>query len=190
MEPASCEVLVVAAVLGGVLIGVLGGVLMGLTAVLHGMLLFTAVWYVFSVDSAGHLGVESLIIGVFTWFYDTITGKSEHANQRLLSAWKVLQRRSGHCEGLGNMVLGLLIALGAGIAGVVGGFIMGALHWFEHLADVLVGHSIIPDLVNAILRWFTLLPFMCSVCLLRSFSRPLPFSKLLHTNKRNSVTSR
>jgi len=92
-------------------------------AVVHGRSGTCSQW-----NSAGHHRSGSLIIGVFTWFYDTITGKSEHANQRLLSAWKVLQTGVVDIvKGLGNMVLGLLIALGAGIAGVVGGFIMGAL---------------------------------------------------------------
>ena len=31
--------------------------------------------------------------------------------------------------------------------------------WFEWLYDVLVGHSIIPDLINAVIGWFAKLPF-------------------------------
>ena len=36
----------------------------------------------------------------------------------------------------------------------IGDFVMGIVHWFQHLQEVLVGHSIIPDLVNAIIEWF------------------------------------
>lgn len=37
-------------------------------------------------------------------------------------------------------------------------FFVGAVSWFEKLWDVLVGHSIVPDTVNAIVKWFTSLP--------------------------------
>lgn len=34
----------------------------------------------------------------------------------------------------------------------------GVVNWFKKLWDVLVGHSIVPDTVNAIVEWFTSLP--------------------------------
>lgn len=44
------------------------------------------------------------------------------------------------------------------VIGIVKGFVGGIVHFFEWLFDVLVGHSIIPDLVNAIVSWFFSLP--------------------------------
>lgn len=38
------------------------------------------------------------------------------------------------------------------------GFVKGIIDFFVHLWDVLVGHSIIPDMVNAIIDWFKKLP--------------------------------
>lgn len=37
----------------------------------------------------------------------------------------------------------------------IGAFVMDIIHWFEHLFDVLVGNSIIPDLVEAVVGLFT-----------------------------------
>src|SRR5262249_13533109 len=28
------------------------------------------------------------------------------------------------------------------------------ISWFQHLYDILLGHSIIPDIVNGVIRWF------------------------------------
>lgn len=44
------------------------------------------------------------------------------------------------------------------LVGIVKGIVDGIINWFEHLYDVLVGHSIIPDLINAIIHWFSGLP--------------------------------
>lgn len=41
------------------------------------------------------------------------------------------------------------------IVGTVSGFVSGIITFFQNLYDVLVGHSIIPDMVNAILEWIS-----------------------------------
>ncbi len=42
--------------------------------------------------------------------------------------------------------------------GVVIEYVKGIISWFTELWDVLVGHSIVPDTINAIVDWFTSLP--------------------------------
>jgi TP901 family phage tail tape measure protein len=44
------------------------------------------------------------------------------------------------------------------IGKLIGGFIMGVIKFFKTLYNTLVGHSIIPDMINAIVRWFKSLP--------------------------------
>lgn len=44
------------------------------------------------------------------------------------------------------------------ITGFVRGFITGIVGWFQNLYDTLVGHSIIPDLVNGIVGFFRSMP--------------------------------
>lgn len=46
----------------------------------------------------------------------------------------------------------------AEIIGAIGVFIQGVVTVFQNLYDVLVGHSIIPDLINAIIDWIGKLP--------------------------------
>ncbi|MFA8439297.1 tape measure protein [Pueribacillus sp. YX66] len=41
-----------------------------------------------------------------------------------------------------------------GIVGFVQGIVETVIGWFEFLYDILVGNSIIPDMVNAIIEWF------------------------------------
>ena len=56
-----------------------------------------------------------------------------------------------------NMLVGIYTAFAGAcelIIGTVVGFVEGVIEWFVNLWDVLVGHSIVPDTVNAIIQWF------------------------------------
>lgn len=44
------------------------------------------------------------------------------------------------------------------LEGIVLGIVRGVVHWFEWLYDEMVGHSIIPDLINDVIKWFETLP--------------------------------
>lgn len=67
-------------------------------------------------------------------------------------------------EDLGVLLRGILTWAGfyfgamTKVYSVIRGFIVGIIDVFTWLYDVLVGHSIIPDLCNAIVRWFVGLP--------------------------------
>lgn len=63
-------------------------------------------------------------------------------------------------EGLKQMLKGVFdffINTFQAILTFVSGFVQGIIAFFKGLYDTLVGHSIVPDLVNAILEWFTIL---------------------------------
>jgi murein DD-endopeptidase MepM/ murein hydrolase activator NlpD len=60
--------------------------------------------------------------------------------------------------GIGESAVGIFMGLGAAIIGFFKGFIDGIVGFFEGLYDMLVGHSIIPDMCNAIIDWFLSLP--------------------------------
>lgn len=63
---------------------------------------------------------------------------------------------SGVAQVFGGLVtaIGGILATGVGfINGVIKGFIDGIIAFFVYLYDVIVGHSIIPDLVNSIISW-------------------------------------
>lgn len=68
-----------------------------------------------------------------------------------------------------NLALEGVKRIGSGIADVFLGlydmtigaiveWVKGVISWFTELWDVLVGHSIVPDTINAIVKWFTSLP--------------------------------
>ena len=60
-------------------------------------------------------------------------------------------------EAVKTMFIGIVNTFFGGIATVlnlVDGFVRGVIEWFTTLWDVLVGHSIVPDMVIAIVGWF------------------------------------
>ncbi|MGW1039897.1 phage tail protein [Streptomyces sp. NPDC002547] len=67
-------------------------------------------------------------------------------------------------EDLGTAIKYTFIVLGQTIGwlgrayGAVRGFVSDVIGFFQHLYDVLVGHSIVPDMVNAIIMWIAGLP--------------------------------
>lgn len=60
--------------------------------------------------------------------------------------------------GLVEVVMGVLTTAVGAIWGVVKGLVDGIIAFFVYLYEVIVGHSIIPDLVNAIIAWIAGLP--------------------------------
>ena len=60
--------------------------------------------------------------------------------------------------GLIEMIIGILGTLGGAVWGIIKGVVDGIISFFVYLYDVIVGHSIIPDLVNAIVSWIASLP--------------------------------
>lgn len=85
-------------------------------------------------------GIIEFIIGVFT-------GDWEMAWQGIKDIF----------EGIWNGTWGVLKNLGLAIWGFVKGLVEGIVDFFVWLWDELVGHSIIPDMVNGILDWFQIL---------------------------------
>lgn len=56
--------------------------------------------------------------------------------------------------GLVKIVVGLAVGLGSAVLGAIMGLVSGVISFFTHLWDVLVGHSIIPDMIRSIIMWF------------------------------------
>lgn len=153
-------------VVGGVLLIVLGlllGIIVGLVNAFVNLVAGVAMFIV---------GALQVIIG-FIQFFAALVGTvwsvivaifSGHTDQ----IGQILQTGFGHMgealknilQGLWTMVLGLLQATFGTIIGFVTGLVGTVVSWFEHLFDILVGHSIVPDLIMAIIGWFVKLPLM------------------------------
>lgn len=82
-------------------------------------------------------GVGEFLVGVFT-----------------LDGEKAINGAKKIVSGVGNVFKGLWEACANGVIG----FFDGVIGWFKSLWDELVGHSIVPDTINAIVDWFLSLP--------------------------------
>ncbi|MFA9228761.1 MAG: tape measure protein [Agathobacter rectalis] len=84
-------------------------------------------------------GIMTIITGIFTLNWKMI--------------WDGIKTT---VQGIYNVITGTFLT----IAGFIAGFIKGIISFFQQLYDMLIGHSIVPDLVNGIAEWFGKLPGM------------------------------
>jgi len=110
------------------LIGILGPVINGIIRIIEGVV------KIFT-------GLINFIVGVFTGDWS--------------KAWEGIKQIFG---GVWDVIAGLVGGVLGGIWGGIKGFVTSIWDIFVWLYDVLVGHSIIPDLVNAIFKWMSELP--------------------------------
>jgi len=131
------------------LVAVIGGVIHAFASFLSGAIeVFSGVVQVIS-------GAIKIVTGIISFFVDLVTFK-----------WNKLGTDIGTVmDGIGTVIAGTWTAIKgvfqAGIGAVVGfvkGFLDTCVGIFHALSDTLVGHSIIPDMVNSIVTWFAGLP--------------------------------
>jgi TP901 family phage tail tape measure protein len=123
-----------AAIIGVVLATAIGIVV----AALNGIV--SALPYVFSMIS----NLFSVFENVFSLIIGILTVDGELIKQSLINLWENI-----------NAVCADAISI---VVNIFKGFVDGIIEWFQNLYDTLVGHSIIPDLVNSIITWFSKLP--------------------------------
>lgn len=82
-------------------------------------------------------GIGSFIVGIFTG--------------DLTKAWESVKQ-------IGLGIVEVFGGLFGAVVGVLVEFVNGVVGWFKSLWDTLVGHSIVPDMINAIVEWFASLP--------------------------------
>ncbi len=97
-------------------------------------------------------GIGEFIQGWFTMFIGWITFDGEKIKSGFFMLWEGIKHIFG---GAIEFIFSLIALQFAGILGLVSGFIDGVVRFFTSLYDQLVGHSIVPDLVNGVLKWFT-----------------------------------
>lgn len=121
--------------LGGIVVGLVGGALAGLINAIASIL--EGVVQVASGIIQTVRGLVDLIIGIFT-----------------LDGEKIKEAAQKIVGGVADVFGGLYDAT----IGAVVEFVKGVIDWFVKMWDELVGHSIVPDTINAIVEWFTGLP--------------------------------
>jgi hypothetical protein len=125
--------------IGGIVVGILGGVLAG---AINGavQLIVGAVEIVTGIIQI----VAGLVGGLINLIVALFTGDFSKALDSAKLIW----------DGIVSVFSGAYDAT----IGVVVEFVEGIIDWFTKMWDILVGHSIVPDTINAIIDWFTGLP--------------------------------
>src|SRR5260221_303912 len=133
----------------GVLVGVIGGLLKALAGWLTGVA--TVIGGVVQLFT----GVVQVISGIVRFIYDLVTGNFKNLGNDLKGIWLGIENIFG---GAWNIIKGIFQAAWGAISGFVGGLVSGVIGFFQHLADWLGGHSIIPDMIRAIVGWVLSVP--------------------------------
>ena len=89
-------------------------------------------------------GVVEIVSGMVTAIVKLFSGD-------LKGAWEAVKQ-------IGQGIVDAFKGMYDATIGVVVNFVKGIIDWFVKLWDELVGHSIVPDMINAIIAWFTSLP--------------------------------
>ncbi len=100
-------------------------------------------------------GVVQIVSGVVTFVYDLLTGHFGKLKGDLATIWAGIVNVF---QGTWTTIKGIFLAAWGAISGYVSGLVTGVVGFFQGLANKLVGHSIIPDMINNIVGWFLGLP--------------------------------
>lgn len=115
------------------------------------------VWGVISI--AGYV-----VLAIFTGHWEKVRDAVKLTQEGLSQfGTGVLQILTG----MWSAVKGLFVGSIGAIVGFVAGFISGIINFFQGLANTLVHHSIIPDMINAIVQWFLHLPIMVAAIMVQ-----------------------
>lgn len=129
-------------VIGSVLLITLGPVVAIIFGVIKGVI--SAIGPLFKAIASFVSGIIKFFSGLITFISGVFTGDWDQALKGLKLIW----------DGLWDAIVGTLVNLGKALWNLVKGIVTGIIDFFKWLWDVLVGHSIIPDMVNAIIDWF------------------------------------
>lgn len=149
-------IMAVLSVLGAAILfflGVVSGMLSGvLEAADYFVLTLTGIALSISVILDGYAdiigGAMDLIRAIFTGNIDGILDAVKRMGTGLVEIF----------FGAFTLVFSVVAGGAATILSFIGGFVTGFIDFFKTLYDELVGHSIIPDMVNEIIEWIAKLP--------------------------------
>lgn len=137
---------------------VLGGVvLLLLVASLHAAIQAVSVFITgFAMLLSGVIQVVTGIITFVVQFFNLLRGQFT-GNQALVTAsWNAMGRALLQIiNGALEAILGVIVGTLGTILAAIGGFVHGVISFFENMSNMLVGHSIVPDMMNAIKNVFT-----------------------------------
>lgn len=152
IQPIMPQLQAVAGIVGVVLVaalvlvvGVIGGVVKGLAGFLSGVIVvFGGIVKIIS-------GALQVVGGVIAFFADVFTLRWDKLGTDIMT---IVGGWGRIFSGIWDVIRGVFMAGIGAVVGFVTGFWTTIVGIFTKLQDTLVGHSIIPDIVNAIVKWF------------------------------------
>lgn len=130
----------------GVVVGVVEGISFALEPLLE----------TFRNVAAGVMVALGGLFDFISGFFQLLVGLFQGNSEQIQAAWTQMK------QGLIDIVGGLVFAVKEAISGLVetviffiAGLVDGVVEFFTNLYETLVGGSIIPDMVNAIIEWIT-----------------------------------
>jgi len=148
------------ALIGGIILGVivvafglLVGIITGVVKAIAGLISGLAVVFGGIVEIIS--GVLQVIGGIIGFFVDLFTG---HFDKLGADLGHIMSGIGTMFKGIWDVIAGIFLAAWGIIAGFVSGLVQGIIGFFQMLWKMLVGHSIIPDMINGIIQWFASLP--------------------------------
>lgn len=93
-------------------------------------------------------GLVTVVRGVFNLIKALVTGD-------WAGAWTAAKQIF---QGFKDIIVGLFTTMASLVVNIIKGLVNGIIAFFKGLYDTLVGHSIVPDMINAIVAWFASLP--------------------------------
>lgn len=127
--------MIAAAIAGSAIVGIINGLINGIVILFNGLVAFFT-------------GIINIIGGVIDVIAGIFSGNLDQVGQGIVRIF----------GGIIQAVVGLFGGLVGGVIAFVVGLVQGVIGWFTALWNMLVGHSIVPDIVNGILTWFGSLP--------------------------------
>ena len=132
-----------------VLLAIIGAVAKGLAGFLSGLM--SVVKGVVEIIQ----GALIFLAGMLSFTTDLFSFKFDKLGADWLKMWDGFVMIF---KGIGTVLLGLARTFWYTLSGLFTGFIDSIIGLAQHLSDTLVGHSIIPDMINAIFDWFNKIP--------------------------------
>jgi tape measure domain-containing protein len=106
---------------------------------------------VFGFIAQAFQGLLDIVINVAKLIFNVVTGNWEAISENLQG---ILEGIRSFLDGIMNSILLIISGAIGVIISFFAGLVTGIIDWFKNLKERLIGHSIIPDMINAIIDAF------------------------------------
>lgn len=147
---------VLGAIIGGLILIVIAGLLGAIVGLARGLATFIAgIAKIITGFIQIWSGLFQIVSGIVALIVDLCTGNFGKLGADLGVIWQGIVTMF---SGVWNVIQGIFQAVIGTVVSYIQGFVSTVIGFFTNLYNSLVGHSIIPDMINGIIKWFEQLP--------------------------------